>query len=338
MNSNSKLQLAVVGWLPILAGTSAHAEPQVFEWSSTRGTLSSPHREAIETITGETAFMVTTPVGDRWIVSGDMNGTFTYDPDNVLSTQTRGYALAYQGPSRDWTSELHNASGPVGTYAGSIGEVIAGNGDGAPGGTEDLINVHACGVPCGDGAGFTAGPWMATGSSVVWIGEGFTEDQTLPLTLPPVDAPLPLALFTFFNTQTGENVSIITIEVDVRPVGTSPPVQQVDIDVKPGNGKNCFNVNGHGVIPVAILGSDSLDVFSIDTSSLSFGGLEVRVRGNNSPQCSINNANGDAHLDMVCQFVDQSGAWAAGNDEASLTGYLLDGSEFAGSDSICLVP
>ena len=333
MSSNKKLKMAGVGGLLMLMGASANAEPQEFEWSSTRGTLSSPHREAIETITGQTAFSVMTPVGERWIVTGSMNGSFIYDPDNVISTESRGFALAYKGPSRNWTSELHGESALVGTYAGNTGEVIAGNGDGMPGGPEDLVNVHACGFPCGDGAGFSMGSWMATGSSVVWIGEGFTEDQTLPLTLPPAGAPLPLGLFSFFNTQTGENVNIISIEVDVRPAA-----QRVDIDVKPGDGDNCLNINGHGVIPVAILGSDSLDVFSIDTSSLSFGGLQVRIRGNNRPQCSIDHSNDDAYLDMVCQFVDDSNAWTSDNDEASLTGSLLDGSAFAGSDSICLVP
>lgn len=149
--------------------------------------------------------------------------------------------------------------------------------------------------------------------------------------------PPPLGLFSFFNTETGENVNIITIEVDVRAV-VQPSVQQVEIDVKPGAGDNCFNVNGHGVIPVAILGSDSIDVSSIDASSLSFGGLQLRIRGNNNPQCGIEDANGDGYLDMVCQFEDDPSAWDDGVGEASLTGSLVDGTSIAGSDSICLVP
>jgi hypothetical protein len=312
---------------------TVRANQQTFEWSSTTGTLSSEHKEAIESITGQAATSVMTPVGERWIVPGNMSGTFTYDPDNVISTEPRANALAYKGPNRDWTSELHNQGGLVGTYTGTIGEVIAGNGDDAPGGPDDLVNVRACGGACGDGTGFSVGPWLATGSSVVWIGEGFTEDQTLPLLLPPVGAPAPLALFSFFNTETGENVNIITINVEIGSA-----VQLVDIDVKPGDSDNCLNVNGHGVIPVAILGSDSLDVASIDASSLSFGGLQVRVRGNSNPQCSIDYANDDAYPDLVCQFVDDSSAWAEGNDEASLTGSLMDGTDFAGADSICMVP
>ena len=41
---------------------------------------------------------------------------------------------------------------------------------------------------------------------------------------------------------------------------------QVDIDIKPGSDPNCFNVNGNGVIPVAILGSANFDVTRVDDS------------------------------------------------------------------------
>ncbi len=56
-------------------------------------------------------------------------------------------------------------------------------------------------------------------------------------------------------------------------------VTTVDIDIKPGSDPNCFNINGHGVILVAILGSETFDVTLVDPLSLSFGGLNVRVRG-----------------------------------------------------------
>lgn len=328
-----KARSSAVAIIALFAVSTVWAEPETFEWSSTTGTVSSAHKEAIETITGQPAFPVDTPVGTRWIVPGTMNGTFTYDRDSVFATESRGTVLAYKMANFGWSSDLHSGTGPVGTYSGSQGEVIVGNGDGVPGDPEDLVNVHACGFGCGDGTGFSVGAWQATGSSVVWIGEDFQDDQSLPLVLPPAGAPTPLGIFSFYNSGTGENINIITINLDVRPA-----VQQVDIDVKPGDGDNCFNVNGHGIIPVAILGSDTLDVTSIDQSSLSFGGLQVRVRGNSNPQCSIDYSNDDAYLDVVCQFVDDSSAWAAGNDQASLTGSLTDGTELAGSDSICMVP
>ncbi len=121
-------------------------------------------------------------------------------------------------------------------------------------------------------------------------------------------------------------------------IQVASPVLNISIDVKPGSDPNCFNVNGHGVIPVAILGSSTFDVTLVDTSTLLFGGLEVRVRGNKGPLCSFEDSNGDTILDLVCHFEDDSTNWAPGDGEATLLGTLLDSTEFEGTDSICVVP
>ena len=110
------------------------------------------------------------------------------------------------------------------------------------------------------------------------------------------------------------------------------------IDIKPGSDPNCFNANGHGVIPVAILGSDSFDVTEIAQDSLSFGGLEVQVRGNKGPLCQVDYSDGDEYLDLVCQFEDNSDSWSPGEGEATLTGSFNGGGDFEGTDSICIVP
>ena len=119
---------------------------------------------------------------------------------------------------------------------------------------------------------------------------------------------------------------------------------QVAIDIKPGSDPNCFNLNGQGVIPVAILGGADSDVNSINTdpnanNALSFNGLAVRVRGNKGPLCSIEYSNEDAFPDMVCHFEDDPQQWLSGVEgNATLTGELLDGTLIEGSDSICIVP
>ena len=115
-------------------------------------------------------------------------------------------------------------------------------------------------------------------------------------------------------------------------------VETVAIDIKPGSDPNCININGHGVIPVAVLGSEDFDVSQIDPASLSFGGLEVRVRGNKGPLCSVEYSNDDMDLDLVCHFEDDPTNWEVGNGEATLTGNLIDGTPFEGIDSICIVP
>ena len=113
---------------------------------------------------------------------------------------------------------------------------------------------------------------------------------------------------------------------------------EVVIDVKPGSDPNCFNINGHGVIPVAILGAASFDVFDIDVDTLTFDGLAVRVRGKNGPLCSPADSNGDAHLDLVCHFEDDAENWTGGGTTGTVRGEFFDGTPFTGSDSICVVP
>lgn len=122
-------------------------------------------------------------------------------------------------------------------------------------------------------------------------------------------------------------------------ITTSSATKEVDIDVKPGSDPNCFNANGHGVIPVGILGGETFDVLDIETSSLHFAGLEVRVRGNKGPLCNGEFVDGDGYLDLVCQFEDDASLWSPDSDsDATLEGMLSDGTEFVGTDSICIVP
>lgn len=117
------------------------------------------------------------------------------------------------------------------------------------------------------------------------------------------------------------------------------PTRVVNIDIKPGSESNCINIDGHGVIPVAILGSSVFDVTAINPSSLKFGGLAVGIRGRRGPQCGIEFANADQHLDLVCHFEDDPSNWSIGGDSiASVYGSLFDGRQITGSDSICLVP
>jgi hypothetical protein len=134
----------------------------------------------------------------------------------------------------------------------------------------------------------------------------------------------------------------ITVNIGVSQPGDWIRVltrgQNVGIDIKPGSYPNCFNINGNGVVPVAILGSASLDVTTINTNSLSFNGLAVRVKGNNQNQCSVQDVNGDGILDLVCQFQDTTANWVQGSSIGVVTGQRNDGMAIRGTDSICVQP
>ena len=286
---------------------------------------------AIEAITGQASFALDTPVGVRYFVPGSMRGTFTYDPDNAEPpVNFFAHFWSHAGAMTDWWSELEAGGNSIGIYSGAVGQVIVAEGDDAVGPPDDLINVNMCGG-CPGATPFSVDGWLATGSSVVWNGEGFKNDISLPATLPPENAPVPLGIFSFYNQATNMNVSILSRGLDIREL-----VQMVDIDIKPGSEPNCFNINGHGVVPVAILGSAELNIADVDVGTLTFGGLDVGVRGNKLPMCGDEDVDADGHLDLVCQFRDDSDAWAPGNEEATLTGKLLDGTPIKGTDSICL--
>jgi hypothetical protein len=145
----------------------------------------------------------------------------------------------------------------------------------------------------------------------------------------------PVALFFLVS---GVNDAILFLVDDIS-LAIERAVQTVEIDIKPGSDPNCFNINGHGVIPVAILGSADLDVSQINVETLSFAGLEVRVRGNKGPLCSTEDLNEDTIPDLVCHFEDEPENWTVGTEsEAELTGELLNGTLISGTDAICIVP
>ena len=130
------------------------------------------------------------------------------------------------------------------------------------------------------------------------------------------------------------------------------PPQEIDvaIDLKPGSDTNSINIDGHGLIPVAVLGSDSFDVTEIDTATLSFAGLDVNVKKNGNVQCSFEDTSGDfaapagapdGYVDLMCKFTDDPDRWSPDDATAVLTGLLLPefgSTAFSGSDVFRLVP
>ncbi|MCK4455007.1 MAG: hypothetical protein KAU99_01520 [Thermoplasmata archaeon] len=95
---------------------------------------------------------------------------------------------------------------------------------------------------------------------------------------------------------------------------------EVEIDIKPGSDPNCFNNNGHGVIPVAILGSVTMDVTNIDPATVELEGLKVKRVGRwNKLLAHIEDVSEDGFDDMVVQIQDEAGAFPIGHSTATLT-------------------
>lgn len=117
-----------------------------------------------------------------------------------------------------------------------------------------------------------------------------------------------------------------------------PDALIVDIDVKPGDEDNCVNIQGHGVIPVAVLGDTNFDVSDIDIKTLNLGGVRVRTKGNGRSQCSVEHINNDDYLDLICQFDNDPTILVTDDGTVTLIGQLEDGTSINGSDMLCIVP
>ena len=127
-------------------------------------------------------------------------------------------------------------------------------------------------------------------------------------------------------------------------VSYEPPAT-VGIDIKPGSFPNSINLNDQGLLPVAILGSATLDVTTIDPASIYIGSVSLATRGlAKAPKLafSYEDVNGDGYLDMMVFFKVQdlvtTGALTSTTAELTLAGYLYGGTGIAGTDSVRIVP
>ncbi|MHC4739395.1 MAG: hypothetical protein ACYS9Y_10880 [Planctomycetota bacterium] len=135
--------------------------------------------------------------------------------------------------------------------------------------------------------------------------------------------------------------------VNVGPEPSTPPVA---VDIKPGSCPNPVNVKSKGVLPVAILGSESFDVTSIDVASIRLADVapirssyeDAATPVSNGNDCECTTAGSDGYLDLVLKFESQAIIEALGEVEdgdewiLELTGTLYDEREIAGEDCIII--
>jgi len=104
----------------------------------------------------------------------------------------------------------------------------------------------------------------------------------------------------------------------------------VDIDIKPGSDPNLINPTSKGVIPVAILGSDTFNVADVDVTILAFGPGGAAPTHNGH----FDDVNDDGLTDLVTHYRTQDTGIVPGDSEPCLTGETLDGTPIEGCDSV----
>jgi hypothetical protein len=134
-------------------------------------------------------------------------------------------------------------------------------------------------------------------------------------------------------------------------VSTGQCAYPVDIDIKPGSCPNPFNLTSMGVTPAAILGSEELDVTTIDPASVRLEGVPALrssledvatpVMGN---ECACSTDGADGYMDMTVKFRSPLLTAEIADDAApgavlklTLSAFLEDGTLVEGTDCIVLV-
>jgi hypothetical protein len=113
------------------------------------------------------------------------------------------------------------------------------------------------------------------------------------------------------------------------PVGAT--ILEVSIDIKPGSFPNSVNPGSKGVIPVAILTTETFDATAVDPSTVFFGSTGTETA---PVHFAWEDVDGDGDIDLILHFKTQATRIQCGDRSASITGKTYSGQMIQGADSV----
>jgi hypothetical protein len=144
------------------------------------------------------------------------------------------------------------------------------------------------------------------------------------------------------DPDAGDWIRVVTL--------ASTPITELEIDIKPGSCPNPLNVKSQGVLPVAILGTEDLDVTDIDVDTISLVGvapIRFDYEDVSTPfegeLCDCHEDGPDGYFDLTLKFDTQEIVTALGYVEdgeylpLTLSATLVDGTVIEGSDCIRII-
>jgi hypothetical protein len=136
-------------------------------------------------------------------------------------------------------------------------------------------------------------------------------------------------------------VAVQVIDTNVQVDFGDRFLAEADVDVKPGSDINPLNLRSKGVLPVAILGSEELDVTLIDPASLLLNGVAA-LRWSYEDVWGSGEMP-DGYEDLTLKFSTQDIAASLGNVSRgdfvvlTLEGTLIDGTPIIGEEMVWIV-
>lgn len=116
------------------------------------------------------------------------------------------------------------------------------------------------------------------------------------------------------------------------------PSGSMRIDIKPGDEANIMYRNAGRVIPVAIMGSSSLDVASINPRTMRLEGIDVMLVGKSDKSlCKVVDIDADGHDDLLCDVRTTGFRVKEGSYTIRLKAETYDKTSLRGTDHLRII-